>query len=266
MDVLVRPGRSSPMKRTSSGKPVERARWLAGTAIAPYDQESIRSLFDEMASTYGYINLISSFGFAARWRHQAVEDLPLSGAVCILDLMSGMGELWRSLAKSLPTSARVIGVDLSPEMTRRTPREWPFATEVLVEDVLTWDAPSGFADVIVSSFGLKTFDRDQQRKLAGRVARILKAGGSYSFVEISVPSFAPLRYLYMLYLRTLIPMIGRLMLGNPDCYRMLGRYTGAFGNVGHFANCLRDAGLEANPVSYFFGCATGVRGHKPPLA
>jgi len=134
-----------------------------------------------------------------------------------------------------------------------------------VADVLAWDAPSGVADVIVSSFGLKTFDRGQQRQLAEKVARILKAGGSYSFVEISVPPFAPLRFLYMLYLRTLIPVIGRLMLGNPDCYRMLGRYTGAFENVGHFANCLRDAGLEAYPVSYFFGCATGVRGNRPTL-
>jgi len=44
---------------------VQRARWLAGASIAPYDRESIRSLFDEMASTYSYINLISSFGFAA---------------------------------------------------------------------------------------------------------------------------------------------------------------------------------------------------------
>jgi demethylmenaquinone methyltransferase/2-methoxy-6-polyprenyl-1,4-benzoquinol methylase len=54
---------------------------------------------------------------------------------------------------------------------------WPFATEVRVEDALAWDGPSGLADVIVSSFGLKTFDREQQRHLAERVAQILKIGG-----------------------------------------------------------------------------------------
>jgi ubiquinone/menaquinone biosynthesis C-methylase UbiE len=159
-----------------------------------YDSESIRALFDEMASTYGYVNLVSSFGFTARWRHQAVEGLPLSDAECVIDLMSGMGELWRSLSKRLPASARVIGVDLSPEMARRTPPQWPFATEVHVADVLAWDGPSGFADVIVSSFGLKTFDREQQRHLAQRVARILKAGGSCSFIEISLPPIIPLRF------------------------------------------------------------------------
>src|SRR5690348_15189226 len=111
-----------------------------------------------MASTYGYVNLISSFGFTARWRHQAVQGLPLSDAHCVIDLMSGMAELWRSLGKSLPASARVIGVDLSPVMAGRTPRNWPFATEVRVADALEWDAPAGSADVVVSSFGLKTFD------------------------------------------------------------------------------------------------------------
>ncbi len=217
-----------------------------------------------MASTYGYVNLVSSFGFTARWRHQAVSGLPLASADCVVDLMSGMGELWRSLATALPPSARVLGVDISSEMARRTHRKWRFLVEVHVADVLAWDPPSAFADVVVSSFGLKTFDREQQRRLAHKVAQLLKPGGSYSFIEISVPSFLPLRAAYMLYLKYVIPVVGRVLLGNPECYRMLGVYTQAFNNATHFADCLREAGLEVVRVSYFFGCATGVRGMKPP--
>jgi ubiquinone/menaquinone biosynthesis C-methylase UbiE len=216
-----------------------------------------------MASTYGRVNLVSSFGFTARWRHQAVAGLPLVSADCVLDLMSGMGELWRSLARTLPASARVVGVDISPEMARRTQRRWHFPVEVCIADVLAWDPQPGFADVVISSFGLKTFDGEQQRSLAYKVARLLKPGGSFSFVEISVPACLPLRMLYMFYLKRLIPLVGRMLLGNPDCYRMLGVYTEAFANAKHFAGCLRQAGLDAVPVSYFFGCATGVRGTKP---
>jgi ubiquinone/menaquinone biosynthesis C-methylase UbiE len=218
-----------------------------------------------MASTYGYINLISSFGFTARWRRQAVAGLPLASAGCVVDLMSGMGELWRSLAAALPASAQVIGVDISPEMAHRTHRKWHFPVEVRVADVLEWDTRSAFADVVVSSFGLKTFDGEQQRRLAFIVARLLKDGGSFSFVEISVPSFRPLRAVYMFYLKWLIPMLGRLLLGNPESYRMLGAYTECFENAAHFASCLRQAGLEVVPVSYFFGCATGARGYKPTV-
>ncbi len=219
-----------------------------------------------MASTYGHVNLLSSFGFTARWRHQVVKELPLASADYVVDLMSGMGELWRSLATALPASARVVGVDISPEMARRTHREWHFPVEVRVEDVLEWDAQPGIADIVVSSFGLKTFDREQQKRLAQTVAQLLKPGGAYSFVEISVPPSLLLRSAYMFYLKWVIPLVGRLLLGNPDCYRMLGLYTQAFENAKHFAVCLRQAGLEAVTVSYFFGCATGVRGIKPPAA
>ncbi len=216
-----------------------------------------------MASTYGHVNLVSSFGFTARWRHQCVAGLPLASAGCVVDLMSGMGELWASLATALPTSARVVAVDISAEMARRTRREWHFPVEVNVADVLAWYPEPAFADVVVSSFGLKTFGREQQRRFAQIVARLLKAGGAYSFVEISVPPFRPLRAVYMFYLKWLIPLIGRALLGNPDCYRMLGAYTQAFENVTPFVGFLREAGLDAEPVSYFFGCATGVRGIKP---
>jgi ubiquinone/menaquinone biosynthesis C-methylase UbiE len=181
-----------------------------------------------MSSTYGHVNLISSFGFTARWRNQAVAGLPLASAKCVIDLMSGMGELWRSLATSLPASTRVIGIDISPEMARRALRTWHFPVEVRVADVLAWDPQPGTADVVVSSFGLKTFDRDQQRRLAQAVARLLKPGGAYSFVEISMPPFPPLRAVYMFYLKWLIPLLGRLLVGNPDCYRLLGVYTQAF--------------------------------------
>jgi ubiquinone/menaquinone biosynthesis C-methylase UbiE len=51
-----------------------------------------------MAATYGIVNLISSFGFAARWRHQLVDDLLLANASHVVDLMSGMNELCRSIA------------------------------------------------------------------------------------------------------------------------------------------------------------------------
>jgi demethylmenaquinone methyltransferase/2-methoxy-6-polyprenyl-1,4-benzoquinol methylase len=195
---------------------------------ARFDPESVRKLFDAMASTYGHVNLLSSFGFTARWRHQAMRGLTLYSAGCVVDLMSGMGELWRSLGRELPNSAHVIGVDISPAMAQRARRKQRFSTEVVVADVLAWNPQPGLADVVVSSFGLKTFDREQQRQVARKVAQLLKPGCSYSFVEISMPSFRPLRAAFMFYLKRVIPLVGQALLGDPECYRMLGAYTEAF--------------------------------------
>ena len=153
-----------------------------------YDPESIRALFDGMAATYGVINLLTSFGFAAHWRRQAVEALPrIEQFVKVADLMSGMGELWWSMARLVHRPSEVVAVDLSAEMARRASAQRPFAVALHVADVLAIDFEPGSFDAIVSSFGLKTFNSEQQGQLATLVALWLRPGGAFSFVEISVP-------------------------------------------------------------------------------
>ena len=230
-----------------------------------YEPAAVRSLFDEMSATYGIVNLISSFGFSARWRHQAVADLPLPDAAHVVDLMSGMNELCRSLAKNASVRLRVTAIDFSSEMVRKARTNWPFHVQCHLIDVFDWDFAPSTADIVISSFGLKTFDRKQQAELARRVASLLRADGKFSFVEISVPPARILRGLYLFYLARVSPWIGKLFLGNPENYRLLGFYTREFGNCGHFAQCLRRQGLEVREVKYFFGCATGVRGSKPQV-
>lgn len=229
-----------------------------------YNPASIRALFDEMARTYGVVNLISSFGFAVRWRHQCVTRLPPTVPLRrIADLMSGMGELWRSISDRIGREAEVVAVDISEEMTRRGPHIPPCTVTVCIEDALLFRPPPGSFDAVVSSFGLKTLDPRQQDQLAAQVARLLRPGGVFSFVEISVPSNGCLRFAYMFYVKHVIPLLGRVLLGNPANYRLLGVYTEAFGDCNGFVRSLRRAGLEATFVRYFFGCATGVIGRKP---
>lgn len=216
-----------------------------------------------MSATYGVVNLIASFGFSARWRNQAIESVCLSNASHIVDLMSGMSEVCRSLSRVIPRESRVTGIDISPEMIRRARKDWPFAVQVIEGDVLDWQFEPGTADAIVCAFGLKTFDAAQQRALANVVARLLRPGGIFSFVEISVPRSPLLRAPYMFYLKRLIPLIGRLFLGNPANYSMLGYYTEQFDRSTAFAQYMRSEGLEVREVDYFFGCATGVTGSRP---
>jgi ubiquinone/menaquinone biosynthesis C-methylase UbiE len=230
---------------------------------ARYEPTAIRALFDEMAATYGTVNLISSFGFAALWRHQLIQDLPLANASHVVDLMSGMNELCRSIAPHVSPTVRVTAIDISPEMIRRARKAWPFQVEIRLDDVLTHHFEPACADAVICSFGLKTFDRSQQDRLAQRVAHVLRPGGVFSFIEISVPPARLLRLPYLFYLNRIIPWIGRLFLGNPANYRMLGVYTQAFGDCRHFAECLRHHGMEVSEASHFFGCASGVRGTKP---
>lgn len=220
-----------------------------------------------MSQTYGIVNLVSSFGFCARWRRQCIEQVPIRAGDVVFDLMSGMGELWPGLAERVGLQGRIGAIDFSPVMCERSrataDRLRQTRIDLLREDVLRNSIPDGAGDVVVSSFGLKTFTGEQLARLAREVARILRPGGRFAFLEISVPRFGLLRWPYMAYLKFVVPMIGRFFLGNPDNYRLLGRYTEAHGDCREFVSHCASAGLRARLSSFFLGCATGVVGEKP---
>ena len=231
-----------------------------------HSSEFVRELFDEMSRTYGVVNLVSSFGFCIRWRQLCIDGAAIAPHSTVCDLMSGMGELWPPIVRRLDRHGRISAVDLSPAMSdraRTAARRLAIPIDILTENALSNSIPDSAADVVVSSFGLKTFSDDQLRTLARQVARILKPGGRLSFVEISLPPSAWLRAVYMFYVGRVIPVIGRLLLGNPDNYRLLGVYTESFSSCERFGRHCADAGLNVQHRAHLFGCATGVVGERP---
>ena len=231
-----------------------------------YRPSFVRRLFDEMSRTYGVVNLISSFGFCSFWRRQCVRQVPVRPGMSVYDLMSGTGECWRSINSRAKHAVSIVALDFSPEMCRRATqqlRHYPgLRVEVAEADVLDNTLAACAADCVISTFGLKTFDEEQLRRLAAEVARLLKPGGVFSLLEISVPPNRLLRAPYMFYLRRVVPLLGRLFLGNPENYRMLGIYTDRFRDCAGLGAMLREAGLRVEYRSYFFGCASGLVGGK----
>jgi demethylmenaquinone methyltransferase/2-methoxy-6-polyprenyl-1,4-benzoquinol methylase len=231
-----------------------------------YHPAFVKGLFSEMSATYGLTNLISSFGFCHRWRVQCVNQIEFKDGALVYDLMSGMGECWRHIERQLSPGGRLVGLDFCPEMCRRARLKAKGMTNVGVEileaDVLDNTLADESADCVVSTFGLKTFSDEQKGRLALEIKRLLKPQGTFSLLEISVPPSRPVRALYMFYLKHVIPRIGRMFLGNPDNYRMLGIYTERFKDCSVMARLLKDAGLEVEYRSFFLGCASSLRGRK----
>ncbi len=231
-----------------------------------YNPKFVCALFDEMSKTYDRVNTITSFGFNQRWRKKLVSELQIKQGDVVVDLMSGMGECWKHLLADPSATPEIIGVDFSREMVEKSrskhSNELGPSLAVLHEDVLNNSLSHDVADFVISGFGLKTFDLEQTRMLASQVHRLLKPGGMFAFLEISVPSNRVLRAAYMFYLKHIIPVFGQLFLGNPDNYRMLGVYTSKFGSVKEVAPLFDEAGLETTCKRYFFGCATVIVGRK----
>ncbi|MDW7691592.1 class I SAM-dependent methyltransferase [Flammeovirgaceae bacterium SG7u.111] len=235
-----------------------------------YDPQFVKGMFDRMSKTYGVANYVSSFGFTARWRRQCVNDLPeIDQASVGYDLMSGMGEAWGDIQRKVLSEGKIIAVDISDDMNKKaaehTKRLKVKNVELLKMNVLNDEIPSDSADFIISTFGIKTFSLEQQEQLAKTISRVLKPRGAFSLAEVSEPNGWFLKFFYMLYLKRIIPFIGKYFLGNAEDYRMLGVYCEEFKDSRSMLEFLRREGLEVSFRSYFFGCATGVVGRKGQL-
>ena len=234
-----------------------------------YEPEFVEKLFNEMSLTYERMNTITSFGFSNRWRKQCVHELAIEPGQVVIDLMTGMGETWDYICRRIGPDGTLMGVDFCEGMLRYADQKRQkkrFSSHTITiqkQNVLAGTIPAQSADHVVVSFGLKTFNEEQLRQLAFEIARILKPGGQFSCIEVSVPEPALLRSFYLFYLRRVIPLLGALFLGNPQTYRMLGIYCTQFKNTTQCWQLFQQAGLICWPTSYFFGCASGIVGHKP---
>lgn len=219
-----------------------------------------------MSKSYERMNYITSFGFSIIWRKQFIKKLEQNESkIKVIDLLSGLGENWNYIKKRYP-NAEFYALDFSEEMveksSKKAKKNFENKIEIILDDVLNNDLEKEQFDIITCAFGLKTFDETQIDLLAKQVYRLLKKDGKFTFVEISKPENKLLYFFYSNYLGKVIPILGKLFLGNPNDYKMLWIYTQNFQSCKKVEEIFRRNNLEVNYEKYFFGCASGVYGKK----
>lgn len=233
-----------------------------------YDPAFVKGVFDRCSERYIAFSTICSLGFTERWRRQCIDALPAppEGSTGY-DLMAGTGEAWPHLLRRFPRIRSITAVDISSGMHRRALERLhahrAHRIDFIEDDVLESALPDASADFLISTFGLKTFDKGQHRRLARLVARVLKPGGSFAMIEASDPKGWLLRPLYLFHLKIVLPAVERLLIRGAQDFAMIGTYSTNFGDASGFAAMLREEGLDLEFHRYFFGCATGVSGRKP---
>ncbi|MEO8261191.1 MAG: class I SAM-dependent methyltransferase [Pseudolysinimonas sp.] len=231
-----------------------------------YDATYVRALFNRMSRSYERMNIIMSFGFSSRWRVELMRLIEKPADVRdVIDLMSGMGETWGQVRRRF-ARATISALDFSPEMTRhsqqKNDRQFGGAVDIRCEDVLDSTLESASFDAVVCAYGLKTFDERQSRRLGDELVRILRPGGRFAFIEVTLPPNPVLRRLYDLYLSIVVPLAGTLLLSDPSEYRMLYRYVRAYGRGERTAAGFDHPMLTVTRRSHFFGCATSFSGQR----
>lgn len=228
----------------------------------------VESMFDSISRHYDLLNHVLSLGTDRRWRRRAVDLVGKHVTPrTILDVATGTGDLAIEALRLGPE--RVTGIDLSTGMLeegRRKTEQLGFGgkIELLKGDAANLDFADGNFDVAMSAFGVRNFE-DTLKGLK-EMCRVLRPGGMIMILEFSRPSRFPLKQLYGLYFKRILPRIGRRVSGDPDAYTYLPQSVMLFPDNEKFLDLLTAAGfrdvyqkrLTGGIASIYTGIKTGI--------
>ncbi len=183
----------------------------------------VRRMFDSIAGRYDMLNRMLSLGMDRLWRRKMVDSLRPFSPQRILDVASGTGDLALLMCRRLQPQ-QIIAADLSEEMMavgRRKATKAGYASRISFEhqDCMTLTYSDHSFDAITVAFGVRNF-ADLERGLS-EMERVLRPDGQLRILELSTPKHFPMKQLYALYSRTIIPLVGSWFSLEKSAYRYL---------------------------------------------
>lgn len=229
----------------------------------------VRQMFAEISGRYDVMNHVLSGGVDIWWRKKTVRKVapaksgPLA-SLPILDVCCGTGDL--AIAYANASQVQVYGTDFTHEMLVLADQKQPKdpARKIIYADADTMALP--FADnmfqIVSVAFGL----RNVADTVAGlrEMTRVTAPGGKVAVLEFSKPRSFPMKQIYPVYFKHVLPRVGQFFArNNQEAYEYLPESVGEFPDYEALTSLMAEAGLNNctfTPLT--FGVATLYVGEK----
>jgi len=203
----------------------------------------VRGMFHAIAPSYDFLNHLLSLNLDKRWRRKAIARLNWERAPDgkYLDLCAGTLDLAATLARRPGFRGLVIGSDFVLRMLRLGRGKAERIVSVTADALELPHADATFDGATVG-FGVRNLmDLDAGLREA---ARVLKPGARYVILEMSIPAWQPLRGLFLVYFRHILPNIGRMVSHHSNAYTWLPESVLAFPEPTALAERMTGAGFR----------------------
>lgn len=202
--------------------------------VKPYSnegkkREQVEAMFDNIANEYDRFNYLASFNIDRIWRKRAISSLKPFAPRNVLDIATGTGDLALLIEKILKPES-IIGCDISEGMMQvareKCRRRGITNIRFEKEDCTALSYPDNSFDALTSSFGVRNFQ--ELEKALGEMHRVLRPGGHLVILELSLPTKFPMKQLFPVYAKYVMPTLGRLFSKDAKAYRYLPESIAAF--------------------------------------
>jgi len=219
-------------------------------------QNTIGGMFDRIAPVYDSLNRILSLYLDVLWRRRTVRSLDLRDSERVLDIATGTGDLAVEAIKQYP-ACRVIGLDISSGMMqiareKRDRQDHGERYSLVAGNALMMPFGDGTFQAAMVAFGVRNVP--DVEVLFEEAARVLRAGGKFAILELSLPGNRIVRSVYLFYFRKLLPYIGNLLSGRSKAYHYLRDSVLLFYTPERVEELLRSSGFKVvKSISFTFG-------------
>jgi demethylmenaquinone methyltransferase/2-methoxy-6-polyprenyl-1,4-benzoquinol methylase len=223
-------------------------------------------MFTAIAHRYDLLNRVLSAGVDRRWRRVLVEmaETPEGGEV--LDVATGTGDVAIEFANR-SRAGKIVGLDLSDGMLavaseKLRAKRLDGRVTVIEADALDMPFDDGSFDAVTIAFGLRNLP--DYGAGVREMTRVLKPGGRLLVLEFFPPSRGVFLGLYRLYLKTVLPVVGRSISGSAQAYDYLSSSIRGFASHDDVHGFYEAAGLgRIRRRKLTFGVSYIYSGVKP---
>lgn len=203
--------------------------------IKPYaDSErkvrQVERMFDGIAGKYDRFNRMLSLGIDRSWRRKAIDSLRQDRPQRILDVATGTGD-FAIMACRMLQPVSVTGTDISEgmmEVGREKVMKEGLSEKISFsrEDSASFSFADESFDAVTVAFGVRNFE--DLDKCLSEMYRVLKKQGRMVILELSTPDKFPMKQLFSVYSKLVIPVAGKLFSKDKDAYEYLPQSISVF--------------------------------------
>lgn len=239
-------------------------------AYSKEDPKSVQRMFSHIAPKYDMTNLIISLGLNKYWNNQLVKhSLACAPTGNLLDLCCGTGEIAYGFLKNAKLPQKLHLIDFSDNMLAVAKRR---AEKLNLQDKHHLIFTQGDAQEIplekdtvagVSiAYGIRNVLNTQ--KCLNDVLRVLQPGGVCGILELTRPKNKLMHHLHGIYLRTMLPALGKILTSDKEAYSYLKDTIGKFIEPEEVAGIMKSSGFRnVRVIPLSFGIAHLIVAEKP---